>query len=170
MKPAVFAMCLLLPLMLFIKCGGERSFQIPDYKTWNKVIPQVLDRPVPGHGATFRVIYANETAFSSEIVTDDTGVRSVKMKDGSIIVKEVYKKREDVGYKVPDLLIMEKRGSDPESLNGWRYYLKKPAEKTVEVRTRMCVGCHEAANEKHPYFDGNRDEIFRDYLFISIAK
>jgi len=48
--------------------------------------------------------------------------------------------------------------------------MKKPGEEWMEVKGRMCVGCHEAANEKHPYFDGNKKEMFRDYLFTLIAK
>jgi hypothetical protein len=34
----------------------------------------------------------------------------------------------------------------------------------------MCLGCHEAANEEHPYFDKNKGDAFRDYLFSPFVK
>lgn len=151
-------------------CKGEKEFTLPDYKNWKKPVTQVLDRPVPGHGATFRVIYANDTAFTSKIITDASGRKAVRMNDGSVIIKEVYKKREEIGYNVPEIVVMVKESADPEALNGWKYYMKKPGEKPVEVKSRMCIGCHEAANEKHPYFDENKEDMFRDYLFTVIAK
>lgn len=157
--------------IIFLQCSGkEDEYTVPQYRSWKKVTPQPLERPVPGHGVSFRVIYANDAAFTSKIVTDKSGKRFVRMNEGAIIVKEVYKKKEDIGYKVPDLFIMEKNSSDPEAIHGWEYYMKKPAEDAVEVKSRFCVGCHEAANEKHPYFDENKEEIFRDYLFSPIAK
>lgn len=166
-----YSAALMFLLFFVFQCGDkEKEYTVPQYKNWKKVTPSVLDTPVPGHGSTFRIIYANDTAFASKIVADQAGQKRVVMNDGSIIVKEIYKKREDIGYKIPELFIMEKNSTDPEALNGWEYYVKKPAEKGFEVKTRMCVGCHEAANEKHPYFDGNREEIFRDYLFTRIAK
>ncbi len=157
--------------LLLLQCSEkEEEYTVPQYREWKKVTPQPLDRAIPGHGASYRVIYANDTALASKIVTDQSGKKRVVMNDGSIIVKEVYKKREDIGYRVPEIFIMEKKGSDPEAIHGWEYYMKKPAEDAVEVKSRFCVGCHEAANEKHLYFDENKDEMFRDYLFSPIAK
>ncbi len=145
------------------------QFAIPDYKNWGKPVSAVLDTPIPGHGESFRLIYANDIAFQSKIVKEGSELK-VKMNEGSIVLKEVYDKREDVGYKVPGLFIMVKDSKDPQAINGWIYYMKKPGMDTMEVQWRLCVGCHEAANEKHPYFDGNKNNMFRDYLFVPIAK
>lgn len=170
MKNIGLAVFILILMISSTGCNGEKEFTLPDYKNWKKPVTQVLDRPVPGHGATFRVIYANDIAFTSKIITDASGRKAVRMNDGSVIIKEVYKKREEIGYNVPEIVVMVKESADPEALNGWKYYMKKPGEKSVEVKSRMCIGCHEAANEKHPYFDENKEDMFRDYLFTVIAK
>jgi len=151
-------------------CAKESdNFKVPDYKGWNRPVNKILDNPIPGHGASYRVIFANDIAFKSKIIKEGS-VQRVQMNEGSIIVKEVFEKREDINYKIPDLFIMVKESKDPDAINGWVYYMKKPGKEAVEVKWRMCVGCHEAANEKHPYFDGNKSEMYRDYLFTLIAK
>lgn len=162
---------LTIPLfLLLISCKRHAvNFEIPDYKNWAKPVNEVLDAPISGHGATFRIIFANDIAFKSKIVKGTTGSR-VYMDDGSVVIKEVYEKREDIGVKTPGLFIMVKEMKNPEALNGWVYYMKKPNEEIVEIKGRMCIGCHVAANEKHPYFDGNKNEMFRDFLFVKIAK
>lgn len=154
---------------LLTSCGkgsDPGKYTVPDYRKWKKPVPGVLDNPVPGHGATFRIIYANEKAFSMKMATGEGGVREMRMSDGSVIVKEVYDKRADIGKKTPTLTIMVKDSKSPDALDGWIYYVKKPEKETVVVKGRMCIGCHVAANEAHPYFDGNREELFRDYLFV----
>ena len=90
--------------------------------------------------------------------------------DGAVIIKEVYKTRRDIGRAVPELTIMVKDRSHSRALDGWLYYLKKPGKDAVLIQERMCVGCHEAANEEHPYFDGNKKRLFRDYLYIPLGK
>jgi len=169
MKSIIPLIILIISMTLFCKKEEEEHFDVPDYKKWNHPVDRVLDTPIPGHGASFRIIYANDIAFKSKIIKT-AGVPRVSMNDGSIIVKEVYDKREDIGVRTPGLFIMIKASKDPDAINGWTYYSKKPGQEAVEVKWRMCVGCHEAANEQHPYFDGNKKEIFRDYLFTLIAK
>jgi hypothetical protein len=157
-------------LFIFVSCKDQMTqFTVPDYKSWKRPAAEILDTPIPGHGESYRLIYANDIAFQSKIIKDGN-TRRVFMNDGSVIVKEVYEKREDVGYKVPGLFIMKKDIKYPEALNGWVYYMKKPGEPAMEIKWRMCVGCHEAANEKHPYFDRNKEGMFRDYLFVNIAR
>jgi hypothetical protein len=168
MKKLILLYIILISFLISCKDKTEH-FTIPDYKGWKRPYDQVLDAQIPGHGATFRLIYANEIAFNSKIVKESSGSR-VSMDDGSMIVKEVYDKREDIGSKTPALYIMVKESKDPDADNGWVYYVKKPGQDTVEVKGRMCAGCHVAANEKHPYFDGNKSEMFRDYLFALIAR
>lgn len=154
---------------LFGCSSSEDLFEVPDYRGWKKPVNRILDTPVPGHGATYRIIYANDTAFESGIVEDDSGRKKVLMNDGSIVIKEVYEKRGDVNRKEPVLTIMVKDSKSISSLDGWKYYMVEPGKKPVMISGRMCVGCHEAANEQHPYFDKNRDAMFRDYLFVPIA-
>ncbi len=161
---------IILVFLTVYSCKKENEqFTIPDYKNWKQPVNAVLDTPISGHGESYRLIYANETAFKSKIIKEIDKSR-VSMNEGSVIVKEVFEKREDVGYKIPGLFIMIKNSNDPDAINGWVYYMKKPGKDAVEVKWRMCVGCHEAANEKHPYFDGNKNGMFRDYLFTLIAK
>jgi hypothetical protein len=64
---------------------------------------------------------------------------------------------------------MYKNGAHQEAQGGWLYYLYKPGGKMVRIKGRMCVECHVAANEPHPYFDRNAAGIFRDYLFAPFA-
>ena len=154
---------------LFGCTNSEDSFNVPEYKGWWKPVNRVLDTPVPGHGATYRIIYANDAAFDSKIIKDDSGRKRVLMNDGSVVIKEVYKKRSDINRLEPELTIMVKDSKSRGSLDGWKYYVVEPGKKPLLMSGRMCVGCHEAANEQHPYFDKNRDAMFRDYLFISIA-
>jgi len=159
-----------LSVSLLFSCSPSGDiFTIPEYKEWKKPVNRVLDTPVPGHGATFRIIYANDTAFESEIIEEDSGRKRVVMNEGSVVVKEVYKRRADINRADPDLTIMVKDSKSPNSLDGWKYYMAMPGGKPQLITGRMCVGCHEAANEQHPYFDQNKEAIFRDYLFVKIA-
>jgi hypothetical protein len=66
--------------------------------------------------------------------------------------------------------IMVKRSNDENALKGWLYYVKFPDKEIKRVDGRFCLGCHEAANEEHLYFDRNKRGIFRDYLFVPLAK
>jgi hypothetical protein len=155
--------------ILALHCSQEPApyeFKIPDYRSWEKPVNRILDYPVPGHGASYRIIFANDVAFGAVVKKDDRGIERVEMPDGSIIIKESYLKRKDISKrKIRDLTIMVKRSNDPKAQNGWLYYVKFPPKKITRVDGKMCIGCHEAANEQHPYFDKNAKNIFRDYLF-----
>jgi hypothetical protein len=151
--------------------SGESRFRVPrDYKTWGKPVKTVLNYEIPGHGDTQRVIYANKIAFDPDVVKTATGEERVVYKEGSIIIKEVYKKNADISTARPALFVMKKESKNKQALNSWVYCIKKPDKEEVVVTTRMCVGCHESANERHPYFDKNRKGIFRDYLFVPLKR
>lgn len=142
---------------------------ISGYKDWKRATKVELDYPVPGHGDTYRIVYANDISFKPDMKkTEGQGI-AVIMQNGSVIVKEVYKSKNDAGKKEPALTYMVKDKDYPGSINGWVYVLKKPGENSKIITGRMCVGCHEAANERHPYFDGNKNNSFRDYLFIPFS-
>jgi len=154
---------------MLLSCGMDRhsSFVLPeDYTSWKKPVNRVLDYEVPGHGKSFRRIYANAIAFKP-VRGKIRGTDALVMPDGAVIIKETYVKRSDIkkrNYK--NLTIMVKDVSSPVSKNGWRYFMKGKNKPVMEVKSRMCIGCHEAANEPHPYFDKNKKGIFRDYLFV----
>lgn len=160
-------------MIFLLSCSkGNKSevISVPDYKKWKKPVNEIMDYPVPGHGAGFRIIYANDVSYSAKISTGANGLKKTVFPDGSYIIKESYKNRQDIGKKEPVVYGMIKNSSSPEAVSGWIYYVKKPKEPLKIITTKMCIGCHESANEKHPYFDGNRDDSFRDYLFVPIAK
>ncbi|OHD67378.1 MAG: hypothetical protein A2W19_00235 [Spirochaetes bacterium RBG_16_49_21] len=170
MRSYLTAVCI---VTLFLSCSTreEGGFTVPpDYRSWGKPVKKLLDYPVPGHGPTFRVIYANKTAFTASVAKNQTGTARITMPDGSIIIKEIYKKKGDVNKKEPELTIMVKNLKSKLSLHGWFYYVKHPGKPITRIDGRLCIGCHEAANEPHPYFDKNAKGIFRDYLFTSYIK
>jgi len=169
LRTAIYILLLMFPLA----CSQDKasSFKVPpDYRSWKKPVDRVLDYTVPGHGSGFRIIYANSKAYQATVKKDAKGAERIEMPEGAIIIKEVYKRREDINKKDPELTIMEKSNS-PGARNGWMYYVKPPgSQKVVQIRGIMCHGCHEAANEAHPYFDGNKKGMFRDYLFVPFGK
>lgn len=169
MRLHVILICGLFSFFLVSCSPSSDKYTLPEYKEWRKPVNYVLDTPVPGHGATFRIIYANDRAFESEIVEEPSGRKRVIMKEGSVVVKEVYKKRSDINRAAPELTIMVKDSKSSRSIDGWKYYMAEPGGEPQLISGRMCVGCHEAANEQHPYFDQNKEAIFRDYLFVKIA-
>lgn len=142
------------------------QFSLPDnYRQWKKPVDEVLTYTVPGHGSGARVIYANSRAYEVSKETVEDGRVHYDFPEKTVIVKEVYEDVEDVGVAEPMLTIMVKNSNDERSVSGWLYYMKKPGEDMAFVESRMCAGCHDAANEEHPYFDKNEGENFRDYLF-----
>jgi hypothetical protein len=170
MRKCIIPACLVV-LLLACSDKNNKAFKVPsDYRAWKKPVAKILDYPVPGHGPTFRVIYANRTAFSAKVTKDASGTDTVSMPDGSVLIKEIYKTRKDVNRKEPKLTIMVKDAKNKLALNGWLYYNKEAGKPIMLIEGRMCVGCHEAANEPHPYFDKNTRGIFRDYLFAQYAK
>jgi hypothetical protein len=159
--------------LLAMACSRQSTpvFKVPEnYRSWKKPLPVVLDYPVAGHGPTFRVVYANDLAYRVEKYQEANGPVRFIIPDGGIIIKEVYTERSAVGNSEPVLTIMVKNSLDPRSLDGWLYYVQKPGDKPRLNQSRLCAGCHAAANETHQYFDGNKEDLFRDYLFIPFQK
>ncbi len=161
-------------LLVMAGCSGKKkisAFTVPKgYKTWKKPVKRVLKYEIPGHGDSQRIIYANKKAFDPEREKTPAGVERIVFKEGSVIVKEVYGKNANIASSEPALTVMKKESDHPQALNGWVYCIKKPGKDPVVVTTRLCVGCHESANERHPYFDKNRKGIYRDYIFVPLYK
>ena len=157
-----------------LSCGTKRDeaeFVVPSqYRNWKKTVDKVLDYTVPGHGSTFRIIYANDISFKPVIEKDNQGRERVIMREGALIIKEIYKKKEDINREEPMLTIMMKNGNSRNALKNWLFIMKKPGQKPAVITGRLCIGCHESANEAHPYFDRNPGGGFRDYLFAPVAR
>jgi hypothetical protein len=165
---------ILLVVILAAGCSRKEEktvFKVPgDYKSWKKPVEEVMDYEIPGHGKTFRVIYANSTSFNPEIIKRNNGTERIVYREGSIFIKEVYERQADVGNAEPFLTIMKKESKNSMAVNGWVYFAKKPGKDQEIISTRKCVGCHESANEQHPYFDRNEEGLYRDYIFVPVNK
>jgi len=153
--------------LILSACSAKEArdeFSLPDYRQWRKPVPEVLDYPVPGHGAGQRIIYGNDLAFApSKKVSEGKVVYNFP--DQSVIVKEIYKPGEDLNSAVPALTIMVKNPKESAARDGWIYFMRPPGGELMRMEGKMCSGCHSAANEASPYFDKNPGEDFRDFVF-----
>ncbi len=170
------AVCISVVLLVVTSACEKQEKQafvpIPvDYKSWHQPLKKSLDYQVPGHGDSRRIIFLNGEARKARKVKDDKNKDMVDFPDGAIIIKEVYK-REGAGYQVtPQLVVMVKNRKNENAQDGWLYYVRNPGSPQVKlIDNRFCIGCHEAANEIHPYFDNNLEGIFRDYVFLNVAE
>jgi hypothetical protein len=136
-----------------------------NYRNWKKPVSEVLTNTVPGHGDRARVIYANDKAYQVTKEKMQDGRLRYDYPDGTVIIKEIYASVDDVNKASPQLTIMVKRRTSEKAANGWLYYVQPPNGEVMLVGNKLCTGCHDAANEPHPYFDKNASENFRDYIF-----
>jgi hypothetical protein len=145
---------------------GLQNFTIPkDYKNWRKPYNEPVRYAIPFHGNTIRIAYANDLAYKPKIDKKDKGSTNIEYLNGTIFIKENYSVDKYSNNPEPVITIMVKNTENPQSHNGWLYYIKKPKEDLTMVTSKLCYGCHESANEEHPYFDKNENNDFRDYIF-----
>ncbi|MBN1498816.1 MAG: cytochrome P460 family protein [Spirochaetes bacterium] len=158
-----------LAVLVLLNCSKtvtNEEYRVPDdYRAWKKPTDKILDYIVPGHGKSARIIYANDEFYNVKI-NEVNGVKRYSFNDGTVIIKEVYPDKDAVRTSDPMLTIMVKNSKSPDAIHGWLYYMQNPKTDIMEVNTRMCVGCHEAANDTHPYFDKNPNQEFRDFVFV----
>ena len=142
-----------------------------DYQSWHQPLKQPIEYAVVGHGESRRIIYVNELALQAKHVENKYGQKLLRFPNGAIIIKEVFRFRNN-GYEPhPQVVSMVKDTNDPKAQDGWLYYVRNPNNPQVkQIDSRLCSGCHEAANESHPYFDNNPNSQFRDYVFIDLVK
>jgi hypothetical protein len=165
--------CLIVAVLLIgvgvTGCSREETPPVADvdYSGWQLTTPARLDFPVPGHGSGLRKIFVNEAGLSAGL--DATG--DVVYPDGTIFLKEVYAEKDPGPDTDPQMLtVMVKAQEDPRSIGGWLWVVRDPAAGTESVSGEgFCIGCHESANEAHPYGTGNPDGSFRDYIFHTPA-
>ncbi len=141
-----------------------------DYKSWYKPLKKPLTYQIPGHGKSRRIVFLNDKAQKAQLKKDENDKTIVDFPDGSIVIKEVYK-REGAGYQIaPQIVAMVKDRKNEKAQEGWLYYVRNPGSPQIMLmKGRFCIGCHEAANEAHPYFDKNMQGIFRDYIFLNVV-
>ena len=164
-------------LLGILNCGNDMAHisieiknALNNYKNWQKPVNQILSYGIPGHDARARIIYANDIAYNTSKIINERKIEKVILSEGSIIIKELYMKSEEIDKKIPMLTIMVKDSKHPNAIDNWLYFIKKPGENIVLISGRLCSGCHEAANEDHPYFDRNEEKAFRDYVFVPLIK
>jgi hypothetical protein len=150
-------------------CAREESPPVADadYSSWQLSTEARLDFPVPGHGSGLRRIYVNEQGATAGL--DANG--DVEYPDGTVFLKEVYAEADPAAGTDPQMLtVMVKAQDDPRSIGGWLWVVRDPAAGTENISGEgFCIGCHESANESHPYGTGNPDANFRDYVFHTPA-
>ncbi|MFW5863019.1 MAG: cytochrome P460 family protein [Spirochaetota bacterium] len=173
---AISSLTVLLPVLaaaaLMLHCGKKTAdtFTLPEnYRQWKNPVDRVITYPVPGHGEGARLIFANDKSFDPRIKEGNL-YDSIIMQDGSVIIKESYQSKADIGKSDPLVYVMVKDTSVKDAQDGWLYYMKKPNGILQRFKGKMCHECHAAANESHPYFDGNPKANFRDYLFVPFYK
>lgn len=165
-KFLIIVISTIIVLLIGCKESIDEVFVVPEgYRSWKKPVKENLTYPVPGHGDGIRIIYANDIAYNVLKVKDENGFLRYDFPDGSVIVKEIFKTGGDVTRDTPMFTIMVKDRLNSANQYGWLYYVKKPEGTMTLVKGKMCIGCHAAANDSHPYFDKNENEQFRDYIF-----
>ncbi len=168
MKKAAVVLCI---GVLFL--GGCRkdepvSFIPGDYDSWERVNEEELDYPVPGHESNYRIIYMNEKGRSVTVEERD-GRTWYSYPEGTVIAKEIYPGLDpEPGTNPVMVTAMVKQPDHENAHGGWVWVVKDLESGTEQVmELEFCFTCHSAANEAHPYADGNPDEEFRDYVFFA---
>jgi len=160
---------LLCVLVLLAGCTAQKQviYATTDYHSWKKTTDIVLDYPIPGHQDRLRIPRMNSIGFSAQ-PSIDNGKRRWDFPPGTVIVKEVYPTPKPPADTQPiQLTIMVKAPRDPRSQGGWIWLTRDLPDGTEAVfRGNYCITCHDNANEKHPYGDGNPNQEFRDYVYF----
>lgn len=167
MKNALIIMAI---SVMLAGCGRDaaKTYSWEGYRSWRKMTPEPLEYPVPGHGKALRVIYVNAIAAAARWETRD-GRRRLVVPEGGIVVKEQFADRAALAADTVTMFtVMVKDSSHPLAHDGWIYFMTPSTASAEPLRSQMCLGCHEAANDRHIYFDRNEEELFRDYLFIRL--
>lgn len=171
MKHLKYLLPLLVSAAFFIlSCEKEPEVQnIPDnYSSWERINDVELNYPVPGHESNYRVIYMNEKGRDVDISMEE-GRRRYEFPQGTVVAKAVYEGLDPAPDAEPVMITaMVKNKEHPAARGGWVWVLKNlntGDERIIEEA--FCFTCHAAANESHPYGDGNPEEEYRDYVFFA---
>jgi len=141
-----------------------------NYRSWNTMVENFLDYPIPGHESNSRMIYINKIGEDVQI-TEENGRVSYQYPEGTIIVKEIYSKLEPPQEKEQPInltiMIKDSRHSHAHALSGWVWLVTTPETGEEHILDyNVCADCHTNANEPHPYGDKNPNADFRDFVFF----
>jgi hypothetical protein len=160
----------LLPLLALACSSGTVVDVEPvpaDYTDWYRID---VTGEVPGHGDTYRIIYANDDArlFGQTIVVDRPSGPSLLHYDdypnGSIIVKEIHERDGDQPGDLKYIGVMRMLGSgdtpsgaDLKSLSGtggWLFtYLADGIDSDEEYRSSCWDECHVSSPYGGPFYN-----------------
>ena len=123
-------------------CADERADVEPlgDYTTWKRIDTY---GKTPGHGDSYRIIYANPLAEAGPIYPD-----------GTVLVKEVYDRNSMGGPGALRVIEISRRlASAPDDQDGW-LFTDTDAPNGVEYVQDFCWRrCHTAAPLDGAWFD-----------------
>jgi hypothetical protein len=135
-------------LAMLAGCGEGTVVEVDpvpaDYTDWYRV---ETFGPVPGHGDSYRIIYANDVA-------RERGEVFGFYAEGTILVKEIYQRNGDQPGDLRYLGVMRALASAPEGAelhkssrtNGWLFtYLADDIDSDEEYRSSCWDECHVAA-------------------------
>lgn len=162
---------LILGAALVVVCCSktEKTLSLPeDYTNWERVNTEELNYPIPGHESNYRIIYINDIG-KDVAISSKNGRTRYEFPEGTIIAKTVYEGLNPSPNAGPVMITaMVKNKEHQHARGGWVWIVKNlntGEERLVEEA--FCYTCHAAANESHPYSDGNPQEEFRDYVFFA---
>ncbi len=142
-------MKLLLALtVLAVGCSEAVSPEpLGDYTTWKRID---VTGEAPGHGDTYRIIYANDLA------TDPSSTLYLGYQEGSIIVKEIRELDAGEPGALKYVAIMRRIGRVSTALDdqgGWLFSQSKQPNR-AETHTDRCWNrCHVAAPFNGAWYD-----------------
>lgn len=134
-----------------------------DYAGWLPTVDGPLVYQIPGHAMAMRRIYINETGTNFKS-TLRAGQVIHEYPEGTIILKENF--ATETSTTPTELTVMIKSPGDMRARGGWLWVAKDVATGDERIFSdEFCFTCHQNANERHPYGDGNTDREFRDFVF-----
>jgi hypothetical protein len=151
-------------------CAKEEkqvSILVPsDYDSWEITSTKKLDYPIPGHEDRYRIPRMNKIGFGFK-EKSEAGKEYIDFPPGTVIAKEIYRNKPPEKDEKPLIITaMVKSPGNADAIGGWVWVVKQADGSETVMKNRFCFTCHENANEKHPYADGNPNGEFRDFVFF----
>jgi hypothetical protein len=147
-------------------CDGEdnQALLVPtEYTGWASTVDGPLVYQIPGHIMEMRRIYINDVGTNLKLSAREGQVQ-YEYPEGTIIVKENY--LTETSTVPTELTVMIKSASDMRARGGWIWVAKNVATGGERVFSdEFCFTCHQNANERHPYGDGNENREYRDFVY-----
>ena len=134
-----------LPILALVACAQTADVAPPgDYTAWKRIDTY---GPAPGHGDTYRIIYANDVARS---------FLGGRYPDGTILVKEIHVNDGGTPGALRDVEIMRRLGPAPMGLDnqaGWLFTNAAIPNGPEVIKTTCWRRCHVAAPFAGAWFD-----------------